>query len=77
MGPTGLGILYGKEDILNKFDPYQGGGEMIEEVYFDKSTYNKLPYKFEAGTPNIQSIISFNSTIEYLNQIKYQQYSPI
>ena len=66
-GPTGIGVLYGKETLLNAMPPYQGGGEMIEHVSFGKTTYNSLPYKFEAGTPNIAGAIGLAAAIEYLN----------
>ena len=66
-GPTGIGVLYGKEDLLNSMPPYQGGGEMIEHCSFDKTTYNVLPYKFEAGTPNIAGAIGLAAAINYLN----------
>ena len=65
-GPTGVGILYGKEDLLNKLPPYQGGGEMIAEVTFEKTTYADLPHKFEAGTPNICGGIAFGAAIDYM-----------
>ncbi|MEX0290012.1 MAG: aminotransferase class V-fold PLP-dependent enzyme [Flavobacteriaceae bacterium] len=68
-GPTGVGILYGKEDWLNKLPPYQGGGEMIKEVTFEKTTYADLPHKFEAGTPNICGGIAFGAAIDYINSI--------
>jgi cysteine desulfurase/selenocysteine lyase len=68
-GPTGVGILYGKEDWLNKLPPYQGGGEMIKEVTFEVSTYADLPHKFEAGTPNIADGIAFGTAVDYLNNI--------
>ncbi|MBT3872712.1 MAG: cysteine desulfurase, partial [Flavobacteriaceae bacterium] len=68
-GPTGVGILYGKEEWLKKLPPYQGGGEMIKEVTFKKTTYADLPHKFEAGTPNISAGISFGVAIDYLNTI--------
>ncbi len=67
-GPTGVGILYGKEDILNRMPPYQGGGDMIEKVTFEKTTYNTLPHKFEAGTPNIVGGIGLGAAIEYIEQ---------
>ena len=70
-GPTGVGVLYGKEEWLNKLPPYQGGGEMIKEVTFDKTTYADLPHKFEAGTPNISGGIAFGAAIDYLNEIGY------
>ncbi|HEY0045846.1 MAG TPA: cysteine desulfurase [Flavobacterium sp.] len=68
-GPTGVGILYGKEEWLNKLPPYQGGGEMIKEVSFERSTYADLPHKFEAGTPNIADGIAFGVAVDYLNNI--------
>ena len=68
-GPTGVGILYGKEKWLNKLPPYQGGGEMIDEVTFKKTTYAKLPNKFEAGTPNISGVIASGIAIDYINNI--------
>jgi cysteine desulfurase/selenocysteine lyase len=70
-GPTGVGILYGKETWLNKLPPYQGGGEMIKEVTFEKTTYADLPHKFEAGTPNIAGVIAFGTAIDYLNNIGF------
>ena len=68
-GPTGLGVLYGKEALLNAMPPYQGGGEMILHVSFEKTTYNVLPYKFEAGTPNIAGAIAMAAAIDYLNSL--------
>ncbi|WP_106144913.1 aminotransferase class V-fold PLP-dependent enzyme [Flagellimonas meridianipacifica] len=68
-GPTGVGMLYGKEEWLKKLPPYQGGGEMIAEVTFEKTTYADLPHKFEAGTPNIAGGIAFGAALDYLNQI--------
>ena len=68
-GPTGVGILYGKEAILNDLPPYQGGGDMIKTVTFEKTTYNCLPHKFEAGTPNIVGGIGLGVAIEYMNSI--------
>lgn len=68
-GPTGIGFLYGKESWLNKLPPYQGGGEMIKEVSFEKTTYAELPHKFEAGTPNVSGGIAFGIAIDYLNSI--------
>lgn len=65
-GPTGAGVLYGKRRILDSMPPYQGGGEMIKEVTFAKTTYNELPYKFEAGTPNIADVIAFRSALEFI-----------
>jgi len=71
-GPTGTGILYGKEAWLNKLPPYQGGGEMIKEVTFEKTTYAELPHKFEAGTPNIAGGIVLGTAIDYLNSIGFE-----
>jgi cysteine desulfurase / selenocysteine lyase len=68
-GPTGIGILYGKEKWLNEMPPYQGGGEMIKTVTYEKSTYNVLPFKFEAGTPNITEAIGLNAAIDYINEV--------
>lgn len=68
-GPTGVGMLYGKEEWLKKLPPYQGGGEMIAEVTFEKTTYADLPHKFEAGTPNICGGIAFGAALDYLNTI--------
>ncbi|MFC3809806.1 SufS family cysteine desulfurase [Lacihabitans lacunae] len=68
-GPTGMGVLYGKKDLLNAMPPYRGGGEMIKEVTFEKTTYNELPYKFEAGTPNIADVIAVKNAIDYINAI--------
>ena len=70
-GPTGVGMLYGKEEWLNKLPPYQGGGEMIAEVSFEKTTYADLPHKFEAGTPNICGGIAFGAAIDYMNSIGF------
>ena len=68
-GPTGVGVLYGKEEILNKLPPYQGGGEMIKEVSFEKTTYACLPHKFEAGTPNISGVIAFKQAIDFITEL--------
>jgi cysteine desulfurase/selenocysteine lyase len=68
-GPTGMGILYGKRNILEKMPPYRVGGEMINEVTFEKTTYNDIPYKFEAGTPNIADVIGFKFALDYVNEI--------
>ncbi len=70
-GPTGTGILYGKETWLNKLPPYQGGGEMIKEVSFEKTTYADLPHKFEAGTPNIAGGIVLGTAVDYMNSIGF------
>lgn len=67
--PTGTGVLYGKKEWLNKLPPYQGGGDMIKTVTFEKTIYNELPYKFEAGTPNIAGAIALGTAIEYLQQV--------
>ena len=71
-GPTGVGMLYAKEEWLKKLPPYQGGGEMISEVTFDKTTYADLPHKFEAGTPNICGGIAFGAAIDYMNSIGFE-----
>ncbi|MBA2328401.1 MAG: cysteine desulfurase, partial [Flavisolibacter sp.] len=68
-GPTGVGVLYGKKELLEAMPVYQGGGEMIKEVYFDKVVYNDLPYKFEAGTPNIADTIAFKAALDFTEQI--------
>lgn len=68
-GPNGVGILYGKKNLLDEMPPYQGGGEMISEVSFDGTTFNELPYKFEAGTPNITGVISLGAAIDLVNNI--------
>ncbi|MDA7728553.1 cysteine desulfurase [Flavobacteriales bacterium] len=68
-GPTGVGVLYGKEEILNVLPPYQGGGEMIKEVSFEKTTYACLPHKFEAGTPNISGVIAFKQAIDFITDL--------
>ena len=71
-GPTGVGMLYGKEEWLTKLPPYQGGGEMIAEVTFEKTTYAGLPHKFEAGTPNICGGIAFGAALDYMNAIGFE-----
>ena len=68
-GPTGVGVLYGKRELLESMPPYQGGGEMIKEVSFAGTTYNELPYKFEAGTPNIADVIAFGAALDYVQAI--------
>jgi cysteine desulfurase/selenocysteine lyase len=68
-GPSGMGALYAKESLLEKMPPYQGGGDMILSVSFEKTTYNRLPFRFEAGTPNIAGAVGFGATIDYLNDI--------
>jgi cysteine desulfurase/selenocysteine lyase len=71
--PTGIGVLYGKRERLEKFKPYQGGGEMIENVSFERTTYNVLPYKFEAGTPDFISSVALETAINYLQDIGFEQ----
>ena len=68
-GPTGVGFLYGKKELLHRMDPLMGGGEMISDVTFSKTTYADLPHKFEAGTPNISGVIAFGRALDYLNEI--------
>lgn len=68
-GPTGMGALYGKKELLDAMPPYRGGGEMIKEVTFEKTTYNELPYKFEAGTPNIADVVAVKNAIDYINDL--------
>jgi cysteine desulfurase/selenocysteine lyase len=68
-GPTGVGVLYGKKELLEEMSPYMGGGEMIKEVTFDKTTYNDLPYKFEAGTPNIADTVAFKAALDFVNEV--------
>jgi cysteine desulfurase/selenocysteine lyase len=68
-GPTGIGVLYGKEECLQSLTPYQYGGEMILKVTFEETTYNELPHKFEAGTPNIAGAVGLRSAIDYLDNI--------
>ena len=71
-GPTGVGILYGKRQVLEKMDPYQGGGEMIKEVSFAGTSYNDIPYKFEAGTPNIADVVALKAAIEFMNEVGFE-----
>jgi cysteine desulfurase/selenocysteine lyase len=68
-GPTGIGVLYGRESLLDAMPPWQGGGDMILEVSFDGTTYNELPYKFEAGTPNISGVVGLGAAVDYLDGI--------
>lgn len=70
-GPTGVGVLYGKEKLLEEMPPYQGGGDMIKSVTFEKTTYNDLPHKFEAGTPNIAGVIGLGAAIDYLTKLGF------
>ena len=72
-GPTGLGVLYGKREILEAIPPYQGGGEMIKEVTFEKTTFNEIPFKFEAGTPNIGDVIAFKAALDFVNELGKDQ----
>ena len=72
MGPTGVGVLYAKAELLKEMSPFMGGGEMIREVSMEKSTWNDIPWKFEAGTPNIAQVIGLGATIDYLNEIGMQ-----
>ena len=72
MGPTGVGVLYAKPELLEKMNPFMGGGEMIREVSMEKSTWNDIPWKFEAGTPNIAQVIGLGAAIDYLNEIGMQ-----
>lgn len=74
-GPTGIGVLYGKRKLLGEMPPYQGGGDMIASVTFDKTVYNKLPYKFEAGTPNVAGVIGLNAAIDYIERVGYSAIS--
>jgi cysteine desulfurase/selenocysteine lyase len=72
-GPMGIGVLYGKAALLEAMPPYQGGGDMISSVTFKKTTYNKLPYKFEAGTPDVAGVIGLGAAIEYMNRLGIAQ----
>ena len=71
-GPTGVGVLYGRPSLLEAMPPYQGGGDMIQSVTFEKTTYNAVPYKFEAGTPNIGGVAGFGAAVDYLMAIDRQ-----
>jgi cysteine desulfurase/selenocysteine lyase len=71
-GPTGLGVLYGKRELLDAMPPYQSGGEMIKEVFLTHSTFNELPYKFEAGTPNIADVIAFKSALQFVLDLGHE-----
>ncbi len=75
-GPTGIGALYGKARLLESMPPYQGGGDMIASVTFEKTIYNTLPYKFEAGTPNIAGTLGLAAAIDYLNELKFESFVP-
>ncbi len=72
-GPTGVGVLYGKEKWLEKMPPYQGGGDMIRQVSFEKTEYNTLPYKFEAGTPNMAGVVGFGRAIDFITMIGFEK----
>jgi cysteine desulfurase/selenocysteine lyase len=72
LGPTGVGILFGKREILEEMPPFIGGGDMIKEVHKQTTSFNELPYKFEAGTPNIADVIGFGAAIDYLNDIGFK-----
>ena len=76
-GPTGVGILYAKEELLNQMPPYQGGGDMIDVVTFEKTTYNNLPHKFEAGTPAISAVIGLGMAVDYINNIGIEKIQKI
>jgi cysteine desulfurase/selenocysteine lyase len=69
LGPTGVGILYGKRELIENMDPFLAGGDMIKEVFKNETFYNEVPYKFEAGTPNIADVVGFAAAIDYLNEI--------
>jgi len=76
-GPMGIGGLYGREELLNAMPPYQGGGEMIKSVTFERTTYNELPFKFEAGTPNVADVLGFGAAIDYVNGIGIENIAAI
>ncbi|MEQ9007898.1 MAG: aminotransferase class V-fold PLP-dependent enzyme, partial [Ekhidna sp.] len=71
-GPTGVGVLYGRREILEDMPPYQGGGEMIKDVSFNGTTYNDIPYKFEAGTPNIGEVIAFKYAMDFIDEMGHE-----
>ena len=71
-GPTGVGFLYGKKELLEEIDPFMGGGEMISDVTFEKTTYAEIPHKFEAGTPNISGVIAFGAALDYMNSLGFE-----
>ena len=68
-GPTGIGVMYGKRELLDAMPPYQGGGDMIASVTFEKTIYNTLPHKFEAGTPNVAGVVGFGAAIDYVKSV--------
>jgi cysteine desulfurase/selenocysteine lyase len=74
-GPTGVGVLYGKRELLEAMPPWRGGGEMIKSVSFEKTTYNELPHKFEAGTPHIAGVIGFGAAIEFVQSLSWSDVS--
>ena len=74
-GPTGVGVLYGKRELLEAMPPWRGGGEMIKSVSFEKTTYNELPHKFEAGTPHIAGVIGFGAAIEFAQSLSWRDVS--
>ena len=74
-GPTGVGVLYGKRELLEVMPPWRGGGEMIKSVSFEKTTYNELPHKFEAGTPHIAGVIGFGAAIEFVQSLSWSDVS--
>jgi cysteine desulfurase/selenocysteine lyase len=76
-GPTGVGVLYGKKELLEKMPPYQGGGDMIDVVTFEKTTYNTLPHKFEAGTPSISAVIGLGKAVDYIKRIGLEKIQQI
>ncbi len=76
-GPTGVGVLYGKKALLEEMPPYQGGGDMIDVVTFEKTTFNDLPHKFEAGTPSIASVIGLSKAVEYIEKIQFENIQKI
>ena len=69
LGPTGVGVLYGRRDLLEEMEPFLGGGEMINKVTYEDATWNDLPWKFEAGTPNIADVIAFGAAVDYLSEV--------
>ncbi|OYX13102.1 MAG: cysteine sulfinate desulfinase, partial [Algoriphagus sp. 32-45-6] len=75
-GPTGLGVLYGKREVLEEMPPFLGGGEMIKEVTFEKTTYNEIPFKFEAGTPNIADVIAFKAALDFIQSLSKTKIRP-
>lgn len=76
-GPYGIGVLYGRKDLLQQMPPYQGGGSMISQVSFEKTSYNDLPFKFEAGTPNIEGVIALGTAIDYVQKVGFAQIQQI